>query len=686
MSNDQAKSLSVTKGWWNEPFSTVQTNIQEIDATMDVERVLDFIQDQGADTWLLNVGGIASFYPSDLPFQPEIPFLKERPTRDLIGDAIAAASKRNVRVLARMDFSKVTAKVAAEHPHWLFVSPTGKPQIYNTLYSTCPCGDYYQKRSFDIIDEVMDRYKIGGLFVNMFKFPQVDYSRVNHGVCQCENCKSAFASYAPGQDLPDGPTHANYPVWLRFSASVVQELTDRLARHVADKKQNAAMIISREAPIIYYEANNSFGREFWHHATGEGVSVYRTGMPASAVLVNSTCFVDMPYRMAGEQPEHFAQYLLQAIARGGNPSTYLMGAPGRIDYPNLPIAKTIQRFFLKNRALYNGYKPGSTVALLRPSALRKADPGYAASVAEFRGIYSALKEKHIPFDILGAELVARMWTAGDLSRYSVVIVPDIGDLGMAAATSLDDYVVAGGNVVLTGCGGVATDGTVELATAPSVMRSSATKSGMDLWATYVTHRPQPDAKHYQYGEGVVPVYGGYTSFVWKPNAATFGNVLPQAPYGPPEKCYGHIPSEEPCAVRYQIGTGSVLQIPWSIGQTYHEFGITTVRDCFFRMAGALFDAPIKADLPEQIELIAGSTSNSCVIHLLNQTGARRKSFGPHVPVSGGSLRIKDGAEACSLVTGGILNCHFEGDYLSIDLPTLELFDVLKISLKGSIDR
>ena len=61
-------------------------------------------------------------------------------------------------------------------------------------------------------------------------------------------------------------------------------------------------------------------------------------------MVNSVSFVDMPYRMAGEQPEHFAQYLLQAIARGGNPSTYIMGAPGRIPYANLPYSTHITKF------------------------------------------------------------------------------------------------------------------------------------------------------------------------------------------------------------------------------------------------------------------------------------------------------------------------------------------------------
>ncbi|KPH04779.1 beta-galactosidase trimerization domain-containing protein [Rhizobium acidisoli] len=681
MSEERATTrTAVGRGWWTRPFSNIQTNIQEIDATMDVDRVLDFIEEKGADTWLLNVGGIMSFYPTDLPFQTPVSFLKDRPSGDLIGDAVAAAHKRGIRVLARMDFSKVSTRIAGEHPEWLFKSPSGRPQIYSTLYSTCPCGDYYQKHSLEIIDEVMDRYDVGGFFVNWFRFSEFDYSRVYHGVCHCERCKAAFGAYAPSLELPDGPQHATYPNWLRFAAEVIQDLVDRLALHVAAKGKDAALIMSRESPIIYYEANNAFGRELWHHATSEAVSVYRTGMPSSSVLVNSTCFVDMPYRMAGEQPEHFAQYLLQAIARGGNPSTYLMGEPGRIPYPNVPMAGEIQNFFKANGRLYGNYRPGSTVALVRPNPLRKADPEYPAAVSEFRGLYCALKEKHIPFDVIGVELISRMAGDGNLSRYSAIILPDVNDIGAAAAASLDDYARRGGNVVLTGRGGVASDGSVELTTAPSVMQFAEQKTGMNLWATYVADYRQPDAENYRYTGDIIPVFGSYTSFVWKPNCTRLGSVLPQAPFGPPEKCYGHIGSDEPGAVSATTGGGTVLQIPWSVGRTYHEFGTTSVRDYFLRAISHLIRGPLSATLPEQVELIAGRVDDGMLIHLINQSGARRKSFGPHIPIAGGSIRVRGGTGQPRLLVSAMSPpTRLEGDELIIELPSLDLFEVVHVN-------
>ena len=93
--------------WWNAPFRCVQTNITQVDADMDVEAVLDLIEDHGADTWLLSVAGIVANYPSDLHWQTVNPVLADRTSRDLVGDAVAAARNRGIRVVGRMDFQKL---------------------------------------------------------------------------------------------------------------------------------------------------------------------------------------------------------------------------------------------------------------------------------------------------------------------------------------------------------------------------------------------------------------------------------------------------------------------------------------------------------------------------------------------------------------------------------------------------
>src|SRR5690606_21166624 len=96
---------------------------------------------------------------------------------------------------------------------------------------------------------------------------------------------------------------------------------------IAAPTPEAPRSTGQNSDILSHESNNSVRRPLWHHRTSEHVSAARTYRPHGAVFTNAVGFVDMPYRLAGEEPEHVAQYLVQAISRGANPSTYVMGTP-----------------------------------------------------------------------------------------------------------------------------------------------------------------------------------------------------------------------------------------------------------------------------------------------------------------------------------------------------------------------
>ena len=80
-------------------------------------------------------------------------------------------------------------------------------------------GGYQQDTMFKILEEAVTRYPLDAIFFNMIGFPQQDYSRVFHGICQCESCKTSFKDYA-GVDLPkhdgDPDVVAKVKKWQRI--------------------------------------------------------------------------------------------------------------------------------------------------------------------------------------------------------------------------------------------------------------------------------------------------------------------------------------------------------------------------------------------------------------------------------------------------------------------------------------
>ncbi|NGY65274.1 hypothetical protein G7043_40905 [Lentzea sp. NEAU-D13] len=666
---------------WQHPFTVFQTNLQEIDATMDVEAALDVVEDHGADTWLVNAGGISAFYPTDLPYHARNPFLADRPSGDLLGDAVTAANRRGVRVLARLDLSKITAGIAAEHRDWLFVSATGKPQIYNALHSTCLSAEYYQERAFEIFDEILDRYPVDGFFFNWFNFNERDYSEVVHGVCHCACCVKRFAELSGGRELPDSQESPTFGLWRRYTETTKAELGRRYTDHLAARDRDLALVLNKGGSVGYQEGNNAFrhmaGKELWPHGTAEAVSAHVSGHAATPLIVNVPAHVDSTYRMAAEQPEHVAQHLLQAIARGGNPSTYILGAPGRLPMTSVSQALHVTRFHRDHHTLYAALRPAATIGLVRPSFGRGGYSTFLKTVEEFRGVYQALQQKHLPFDVLPLGGL----TSTPLEHYQLVVLPGVGSLGPGAAQVIDEFVARGGSLLSTGDSGFTADGGAELAASPALRRIGAEMSGKELWSTYATLDDQPRIDENAFDGSIVPIYGTGARCVWKPGTTKAGTILAQAPWGPPELSYGHTATGDPAVASAKHGSGTSSMITWTIGRTYREFAKTEVRDHLLRVLEPLAGVRVSAELPEQVELILGRDDDGYVAHLLNQTGARRRSFGPHVPITGGRLLIHGATgheQATALVAGRDLPVRQVEGTLVIDLPTVDLFEVVRV--------
>ena len=74
--------------WWHEkPMRLVQTNLRQIDIQRDPREIVREVKDFGGNAILFSVGGIVSFYPSELEFQTPIPGMEG----DFVGEAIEEA-------------------------------------------------------------------------------------------------------------------------------------------------------------------------------------------------------------------------------------------------------------------------------------------------------------------------------------------------------------------------------------------------------------------------------------------------------------------------------------------------------------------------------------------------------------------------------------------------------------------
>jgi len=664
--------------WWQRPFRMLQTNLREIDAGMDVEQVLDDIEEHGANAWLVNGGGILSFYPSDLEFQTRNPFLAERPSGDFVGDALAAARARGVRVLARMDFSKVSVAIGRRHPDWLFVSSEGKNQVYNGLLSVCPSGAYYQEKAFEVLEEFAGRYPVDGFFFNWMSFNELDYDYHYWGACHCEACVVAFDAFSDGVSLPSSTDDPAYLLWREFTAAQLNDLTSRFRSQISSLLPAAALVLGDKADIMFHEANSKVGRDFWPHATGQAVSLSKSHRPAVPVLVNSAVFLDMPYRYAAIGDDHYAMYFAQAISRGAIPSTYTMGTPQAAPFPNLEAGGSVTRFQRDNEPVYDGLVQDSSTLLVRRGGSRTASWWADDGDLEFRGCYEALQRAHIPFDMTSAQDISETLTAAGAERYRVVVLADVGTLSEGAVATLDEWVTSGGHLIATGSSGFA-DANVQLETSPAVAQVAIYESPAQLKNMYVAEATPGRGDGY---ERISPIFGEYRFATYRASAVQSGTVLAQVPFGPPEQCYGSNETEYPGVATLESGTGSHTVFPWTVGTTARILGTPLtpglLTDLVTRFGGS--GGWGATDLPSSVEVVIGRNRDESIVHLLNFSGLQRNTIGVPITIRDAKIIVPGRVvNARSLRSGQHLEVERHHENSAILLPPIGLFDVVVIT-------
>lgn len=672
--------------WWRSPFRTFQTNLREIDAGLDVEEVLDAIEAHGADTWLLSVGGIIANHPSRLASQTVNPHLDQRPSGDLVGDATRAAEARDIRVLARMDFSKVDAARAERHPEWCFVSPAGEPQIYNGYRSVCPSGDYYQHEMFEIVAEVLEKYAIAGFFFNWMSFNEVDYSRRYRGVCHCEACRRGFSRIAPEETLPEGPEDPGYAQWKQYSDGVLEDLHQRMQAHVRRLAPQAALIQGDRADITFHEANNAVGRTLWHQATADAVDAARSTDPARPVFVNAVAFVDMPYRWAGEDPRHLEQYAVQTIAHGAQPSTYIMGAPANSPFLGLTASSRIIRFHRDHQGDYAGLIPTARTALVRPA-------GSGRSRSEYEGWHSALSEAHIP----AVAFQPTALTDLDRDRIDLVILPDLGALPTPTVDALRRFTDQGGAVIATGSSGWS-GGTHQLDPAGERLAQKAvfdTEESLrslhvDIAADLLGAPSEPVADAPRCPVHVpalgefralgVPLEGGVDAG----GPTTGWPVLGRSLYGPPEKCYGNESTGHPGRVSWQDASGgAVTVLPWLPGAVLRDVGLSAVGEALAALVAATAGEHLRwrTTLPAHVQLVPGRSTRGALLHLLNRSGERAQRFVDPAPSAPANLEMPCATEpqgVSALIAGHELDWSWSEGVLHLRTPGIDVFEVIAV--------
>lgn len=667
---------NIDKWWLSRPWRQIQTNLSEIDMVdMNAERFVADLQEFKATSVFVNAAGIIASYPTKLPYHFQSPFLQG----DSLEDIITACHKADITVIARTDFSKIRRPIYEEHPEWAYVSPNGKIVDYNGDVHVCINGDYQQVYAQEIIKELLTTLDFDGIFFNMGGFQVKDYSYNYFGICHCNACKTKFSARF-GLDLPKAED-MNDPVfrkYVTFKREVMKAHDKKIHDLVQNIRPNILISNNRTQGAAYrQESNTEIGRPLphWQYSASDNTK-YVVSSYAPMVSLNTTVdFIGFPYRHVAVSPHQQALRLTQNLANGGGLDFYLMGRmDNRVDKSGFESVKNVFLYHAEHEDEYANLTSKATIGLIN---------GLQAHQEEFRGWFRFLAESHYVFDTLMADVAAQLpW-----EKYKAIIVPDFQPISDELAKKLDEFAFNGGTVISVSRGGFCGDD-YELRSEPALqclgvndftlVRSDTTSSYLQLDHKELFPRfPVTDLLY---------VHGNYVCAEYDENVEKYFSLIPPHHFGPPERCYYTQITSNPGFTVHAYGKGKGIYIPWEPGALYHREGYTNtidfISDLLQHVAGL---TPVGGNLSPMVEatVFEKKDGSSQLLHLVNGSGHFGVSFFAPLSISDieVSIPFTDQPSAVkSLVTGQAYDYSLQDDTLTIQIPRLELFEAVKISI------
>ena len=662
--------------WWNHtPLRFVQTNLREIDVSMDQDLYVKSLVEASANLVLLNVGGIVANYPTDLEFHFRNPFLEG----DLIGNLVARLHEKGIKVIARFDFSKINEGLAKQKPDWLYRGTGGNIVNYNGQVHTCINGGYQQEYGFKILNEAITRYPFDAVFFNMGGYQTSDYSQVEHGICQCENCRKRFRD-STGLDLPVKPdmTSTAYRKYRAFQKSTSEELYRKTGSFIRTLRPGI-ILVHEQGEMVRSESGTSFtSGQDWNYHAAENVKRILGSWKNKVPNDSYNYLMGMDLRHTATSPNIGRIYILEQMLNGANPGIYFIGRiENQYDRVFLPELKELYGFHEKYEKIFTNLESRGRLGLIMGSS------------QEYRGIMKMLIEEHILFDLISPAAVGNPDAPKRLEDYEGLILANVTDMDDSFVSLIDDYVQSGGKLLATGFPGINDKNGTPLNKIR--LQSFGVESSFEMLrnprSSYlmILDEDRNDLGKIELKDfDLIMMNSVFMKCNTKSSAKSLLRLVPNTKHGPPEKCYftNDEITEYPGIVLNSQGDGKAVLIPWQIGSQYAWKGNNGQRIIFLSAIQNLLgiENHIETDASPLLEMtnLANRSGTFEWIGLINHSGQIGAVFREPVNIHSTNIRfkpVKSVREIRLLRSGEKVRFREDDGWIRFSVPEIRDFEM-----------
>ncbi|MCR5546607.1 MAG: beta-galactosidase [Lachnospiraceae bacterium] len=630
--------------WWeSHPWRMVQTNLREIDMeNINAEDFAKSLEDYHATVVTLNAAGIIADYETKLPYQKTCEYLHG----DSLKEILDACHKRNIRVIARCDFTKLPKEAIEKHPDWAYRDKNGEMLEYNGFVQTCINGAYQQEKVNEVLEEVFTNFDFDGLFCNMSGVVVMDYDLNIHEPCHCENCKKMFKN-SMGMDIPDsfGKRDAVFGAYMGFINGCAKKQKQKMYEAVKKIRPDIAV---NGFDYFRTECNQDINHLPWVYDASANTRRL-TGRNRSKVVDDaSAVYMGFQYRHTGISTGLLELRQWQNLVHGGRLSVYTIGTlQNKKDPSSVLASKNVYQFFAENEKHFVNHKSAAKVLLLAKPLMGRNDP-------EQDGLTELLSQCHIPFD----EMRLPDFTIEVLKEYEVVVMADVDILPENTAKALDSFVEEGGKLFATGKTACLDRRKQPLETPQLACLPMERIEKVEKVKSSILEIGKEDEKVFlncaKKQIGTIVPWNSFVVAKMKQDAKGYLKLIPEQPFGPPEICYETEQSDLCGVMEISYGKGKSVVAPFELGSFYYEYGYENSFLFFKDVMEGLLGQKDMAKTSPMVEVSVTENKEEWIIHLINLSGCFGKNY--HEPIQMRSIGVSFGESGTDMETlnGGTL--------------------------------
>jgi Hypothetical glycosyl hydrolase 6/Beta-galactosidase trimerisation domain len=712
-------SAAQPTSWYDLPMRWAQLTLVEDDpGQYDPAFWLDYFRRTHSDAACLSAGGCVAYYPTKVPLHYRSRFLGDR---DAFGELVAGCRNLGMNVVARTDPHAAHQDVYDAHPDWIAVTADGKKRRHwadPELWVTCGLGPYNFEFMTEITREIVQMYKVDGIFSNRWD---------GSGMCYCEHCQQNFKKYSglelPRTNNPLDEARRQYIVWRQARLFELWRLWDGEIKKI---NPNAGYIanagggalssldmktIGELAPTLFADRQARRGlMPPW--ANGKNGKEYGATLGRKAIAGIFSVGVEEPYRWKDsvQSSDEIRLWVVDGIAHNLRP--WFTKFNGKvIDRRWLKVVEELYGWHHRNERYLRNERSLARLAIVysqQTAAFYGGEQARARVEDHALGFYQALIEARVPFDMVHDQML----DAPSVRQYRTLILPNIAALSSAQCDQLKAFVAKGGNLIATHETSLYDEWGVrrsDFGLASLFGASFAGRVEHNIHNSYLNVDKDPRTGQFhpivRGLEDATRIINGVNWVHVKSHAKTDGTanvpndlrsayapltLVPSYPDLPMEQVWPRVPrTDTPGVYAHQWERGRVIYFPFDLDRTFWEV-LSVDHGKLLQNAVAWAhneQQPLEVKGRGMLDVSLWMQKESVTAHLVNLTNPMMMK-GPVreiIPLSEQQVRIRvpEGRRARKahlLVSGKQPVWRQTGDIVSMTVPSIDLHEVIAIDL------